>query len=95
VIKHLKSNKCEAHLVCKTQITPLKLSKQVNDVIIPGLGLNLRKDSISERCARRWLQKLGYSVTEVKKGVYVDGHERLDVVEYRKEFLAKVKANEQ
>ena len=34
-------------------------------------------------------------MTEVKKGVYVDGHERPDVIKYRQEFLAKVKENDQ
>lgn len=34
-------------------------------------------------------------MTEVKKGVYVDGHERKDVIEYRTEFLKTVKENEQ
>lgn len=69
--------------------------RQVNRVIIPALGLDLGGQSISESCARRWLQKLGYSLTEVKKGVYVDGHEREDIVEYHKEFLSKISENAQ
>ena len=64
-------------------------------MIIPSLGLDLGGKTISERCARRWLHKLGYAVTDVKKGVYVDGHEREDVVEYRKQFLKMVKGNDQ
>ena len=31
--------------------------------------------------ARRWMKKMGFSY-EVKKGVYIDGHEREDVVRY-------------
>lgn len=76
-------------------MTPRKLQYHVNNVIIPGLGLDLAGQSISETCARRWLHKLGYAVTEVKKGVYVDGHEHPDVIKYRQEFLAKVKENDQ
>jgi len=64
-------------------------------VIIPSIGLDLGGKSIGEKCSRRWLHKLGYSMTEVKKGVYVDGHERKDVIEYRTEFLKTVKENEQ
>jgi hypothetical protein len=41
------------------------------------------------------LRKLGYGITEVRKAMYVDGHERPDVVAYRKEFLEKMKAAEQ
>lgn len=40
------------------------------------------------RPARRWLIKLDWTYTLVKKGVYMDGHERCDVVHYRDhEFL--------
>jgi hypothetical protein len=31
----------------------------------------------------KWLNRLGFYATEEKKGVYVDGHEREDVIEYR------------
>jgi hypothetical protein len=31
----------------------------------------------------KWLNRLGFYATEEKKGVYVDGHERADVIEYR------------
>ena len=38
---------------------------------------------------------MGFECHQVKKGVYADGHERADVVEYReKEFLPKWKAYE-
>ena len=32
--------------------------------------------------ARRWTKKMGFSYDEVQKGVYVDGHERENVVWY-------------
>ena len=35
---------------------------------------------ISQRAAYRWLHKLGFRWVPIKKGVYVDGHERPDVV---------------
>ena len=48
----------------------------------------LRSRQIRARTARRWLKKMGFSFGEVKKDVYVDGHEREDVVKYRnEEFL--------
>lgn len=37
--------------------------------------------------ARRWLHKLGFDRVHHQKGVYFDGHDREDVVSYRKEFL--------
>jgi len=41
------------------------------------------------------MQKMGYKLQDVRKGVYKDGHEGVDVVEYRQEkFLAALKALE-
>jgi len=69
----------------------LKLQKEVNNAIIPALGLDLGGHKISEQCARRWLVKLGYELKEVRKGMYVECE---DVVEYRNKFLATVAKNE-
>jgi len=69
------------------------LQRQVNNVSIPVLGLELGGTKISESCARRWLIKLGYEMKEVKKAMYVDVHEREDVVEYRGKFLANIEKN--
>lgn len=67
---------------------------QVNNVIIPNLGLDLGGQRITEQCARRWLIKLGYRITEVRKGIYVDGHEREDVIKYRKWLLDEIAMND-
>ena len=45
---------------------------------------------IRSRTARNWLRKLGYEYKDVRKDVFVDGHERSDVVEDRKNFLQKM-----
>jgi hypothetical protein len=34
---------------------------------------------------------MGFRYKQYHKGIYVDGHERDDVVAYRKEFLAQMK----
>jgi hypothetical protein len=71
-------------------ITPYLLCRHVNEVIIPALELTEKETTISERTAVNWLKKLGYSCKDVKKGVYFDGHERPDVIEARKKFLAEI-----
>lgn len=43
----------------------------------------VRPARITERTARRWLNRLGFQHQEYRKGTYTDGHERPDVVEYR------------
>ena len=42
---------------------------------------------IRSRTARNWLHKLGFQYKEVKKDVFIDGHERPDVVKDRNQFL--------
>ena len=54
----------------------------------------IAKPSISERTARRWLAGLGWRYGKLQNGMYVDGHEREDVVEYRRQFIARWKENE-
>ena len=69
-------------------VTPLNFCRHVNTVILPALGINA---TISESTALRWLKfKLGYQSKEAKKGVYVDGHERPDVIKEREGFLEKI-----
>ncbi|KAF8471749.1 hypothetical protein BDZ91DRAFT_473229 [Kalaharituber pfeilii] len=43
--------------------------------------------SIKACTARRWLRKLSFRWRDIKKGVYIDGHEREDVVQYRQLFF--------
>ena len=47
------------------------------------------KPSISERTARRWLSRLDWQYGQPRKGMYIDGHEREDVVNYRKAFVKR------
>ena len=42
---------------------------------------------IRARTARRWLKNLGILHGRYTKGVYIDGHEREDVVRYRNEIF--------
>jgi len=37
-----------------------------------------------------WLLRLGFYTTESKKGVYVDGHKREDVIKYRQQIFLLV-----
>lgn len=68
-------------------ISPRELSVHVNIVIAPALGLPVGS-TITERTAISWLHKLGYRCRGTSKGMYFDGHERPDVIEYRSKFLA-------
>ena len=70
----------------KWDIISQMLIVQINDIILPGLGFSL-SSTIHINTARNYLKELGYAYAKVKKGIYIDGHEREDVVAYRKIFL--------
>ena len=65
----------------KGSVTPVKFQKGINEVILPSLNIFPSKP-LCERTACRWLIKLGWQHTKIKKGVYIDGHEHADVVSY-------------
>ena len=48
------------------------------------------KKTISENTARAWLKHFGWEFRVGRKDVYYDGHERPDVIKYRKHFLNKI-----
>jgi hypothetical protein len=54
----------------------------------------ISRTSISESTARRWLQQLNWRYGKMQNGMYLDGHEREDVVTYRNGFVARWKGYE-
>ena len=56
------------------------------------LGTNAR--GIHVRTARWWLHRLSWRYQQKKKGMYIDGHECEDVVEYWKGFIERWKEYE-
>ncbi|KAH8993002.1 hypothetical protein EDB92DRAFT_1815763 [Lactarius akahatsu] len=60
-----------------------QLERALTEEFLPCLELN--KKSVSEWTVQQWLVKLGWHRTRLKKGVYMDGHERSNVVKYRNE----------
>ena len=55
-------------------------SRRAEQALVECFGLGGNR--IWARTARRWMRDIGLSYCEVKRGVYVDGHERGDVVRY-------------
>lgn len=59
------------------------LAQGTTEAASRGCSLQIRA-----RTARRWLANLGFEWKKFTKGLYIDGHERADVVAYREsEFL--------
>jgi len=66
------------------EVTPLGFRRMLNECILPSLGYTLT-NRLSECTIRRWLVRLGWRNKLLRKGVYMDGHKRPDVVKYRNE----------
>jgi hypothetical protein len=49
--------------------------------------LGIHKPCISKATAQRWLAKLKWHYSKKKNGMYIDGHERDNVVAYRQAFV--------
>ena len=71
----------------KFNINPDIFREHIATTILPRLNI-IRSKIISKSTARRWLFRLGWNCHEYHKGIYVDGHERFDVIEDRKKFIA-------
>ena len=80
-----------ANVKGQPNLTVGKFCQWVNDDLLPNTTLEPgfpRK--IAVETARKWMHELGFSVVTKKKGTFVDGHERDDVVEYRNTFLRRM-----
>jgi hypothetical protein len=67
-------------------VTPSDFRVAINQEILPRCLISTTK-GISRATVYSWLRRLGFYKSESKKGVYVDGHEREDVVRYRQEVF--------
>jgi len=69
------------------------LTKYINEEVLPNLddGLSVK---LSECTVIWWMKIFGHNYREATKGVYMDGHERNDVIAYRGQFLAKMAEHE-
>lgn len=67
----------------RPNLTSRSFCQWVNESLLPNSILDPgypRK--VSVQTARKWLHDLGFMVLNKKKGVYIDGHERDDVVKH-------------
>ncbi|KAK3808340.1 MAG: hypothetical protein J3Q66DRAFT_354565 [Benniella sp.] len=99
--KHTRTNTLLADAEVRLELQSWLDSPEVRDRISPEL---LRKKvckdwfndegGISLTTAKRWLKKLGWERSRTGPGLYDDGHERKDVVEYRMKFVEEMKSVE-
>ena len=81
------------HKVRQLEMSHQKCSKLQSTLLIIFPDLDITpKNPIGVRTTRQWLIKLGWQHTEVKKSVYMDGHEHADVVKYCQEVFLPLMA---
>ncbi|KAH9076682.1 hypothetical protein Ae201684P_010618 [Aphanomyces euteiches] len=72
-------------LTLPSQRTPFRVQQHRQEHVLPSTTGAIRAN-VSLRTAERWMNKAGYFYGLAKKDVYIDGHERADVVKQRGEF---------
>ena len=70
----------------KGTVTPHTFARGLNEEPLPRLGSSPKRP-IGVKTAYRWLTRLGFTLANEQKGVYVDGHERQDVIYYRTDIF--------
>lgn len=72
-------------------MTTYDFCKWVNKTLLPGLTLEPGfPQKVGVTTCRLWLLQLGFEVITPRKGIFIDGHERADVVEAHTAFLRRM-----
>ena len=80
----------------KPNMTATDFQHYINETLLPEMHVGISAPHISVETARVWLHKLGFEPCDRnKKVVYIDGHERDDVVAYRSLFLQNLLEDEE
>ena len=75
----------------RPNLTSVDFCKWVNESFLPNCTLEPGFPwRIGVETARLWLHHLGFEVLTARKGIFIDGHERPDVIETRTLFLRKM-----
>jgi hypothetical protein len=83
-IKGELSEKAKSGFIKAQDVCEIVASKKLQD-LFSRLGID--KPGISLSTAQRWLAKMKWRYSKMRNGMYIDGHERDDVVAYRHAFV--------
>lgn len=78
------ANKYLRQIICDEM--PQGLKKYMEYELFPQIHLKVSR-GISLSTARQWMHKEGFWYISYAKGLYYDGHDRPDVVEYRQKYF--------
>ena len=78
-------------VIGRPNMTGANFSAYVNTHLLPEAKLAPGCPSqIQPHTAMKWFHHIGFRPQSHKKSIYIDGHERYDMVEYRKLYLRKL-----
>lgn len=79
--EHAKDNYIKA-----LDVVEIVASQEIQDQLKTS---GIEKQQILEWTARQWLRKFKWQYSQKKKRMYIDGHEREDVVAYHQKFVTQ------
>ena len=88
---HDKGFIVEARLFVKSNAYKKGAPNLTSEMFRDWVNKEFSETILCTEIARTWLHRLGFSQKNHHKGVYFDGHERDDVVEYRRTFVEALK----
>jgi hypothetical protein len=77
----------------RSDVSVKKFKEYIENEVFPEIGIEEKK-TISVKTVQVWLKKLGWYHQKHHKDIYYDGHEREDVIKYRKIFLSQMQEYE-
>ena len=79
---HLSYVPANAAVKVKSNMTSMEVCKWVNKTLLPNSNLEPGFPcQISIETSRKWIHEMDFEVLTGRKGIFVDGHERPDVIE--------------
>ncbi|KAJ7588416.1 hypothetical protein C8J56DRAFT_743054, partial [Mycena floridula] len=80
------SERAKAGYIKSLDVIEIVSSKEIQDLLEEA---GITKQKISEQTGREWLRQFKWRYCKRKNGMYINGHERADVVEYRWAFVER------
>ena len=90
-IKEALIERAKSGFLRATDITEVVSSPEVQDQLSEA---GIHRPSISKSMACHWLGRLGWRHGRHQNGMYADGHEQEDVVDYRRKFAERFEQHE-
>lgn len=88
-------NKLCALTQSKQHFTTQTVANWVNSELLPKYDKYKESEKYAAETIGRWMHNMEWTYGKITKGIYVDGHEREDVVEARNEYITKYQDRKQ